>query len=515
MDRREFLKSAAIGAAACALPESLAETPGAVAPRKLPNIVVILADDMGFGDLSCQSIDAKIHTPNMDKLAAQGMRFTDAHSSSAVCTPSRYALLTGQYDWRSRLKRSVLEGYDPPLIPLERMTVSSLLKKHGYTTACLGKWHLGLGWYTKDGQVTPWKDGKSVPQANKVVDYARPLAVSPNNYGFDYSYIFPAALDMGPYCWIENGRVVKAPTEYTPGGDIPRTGFWRPGPIAPGFKHVEVLPEITRRAVNYIDEHAPRSAQTPFFLYVPINAPHRPIAPAPFVHGASQAGAYGDFIVQIDFTVGEIMNALEKNGIAEDTLILLTSDNGSPARTNVDDAPYSMMRIYGHYPNANLRGIKADIWDGGHREPFVMRWPGHIPAGMVNAETVCLSDLLATCAAIVGEKLPADAGEDSCNLLPSMLHGRRTGNSGERQTTIHHSVSGMYAIRSGPWKLNMGLGGGGWTPCNYHAAPDDPEGELFNMEADVGEKKNLYNDYPELVRDLTTRFNEIRFQGHS
>jgi arylsulfatase A-like enzyme len=509
--RREFLGTMGMAAAAAPL---LRATGTPSEQRRLPNIVVILADDMGYGDLSCQSIDSKIHTPNMDRLAAQGMRFTDAHSSSAVCTPSRYSLLTGQYDWRSRLKRYVQVGYDPPLIPQDRMTVASLLKKHGYSTACMGKWHLGMGWRTKDGQVTPWKDGKSVADAHPLIDFDKPLAVTPNNYGFDYSFVFPAALDMPPYCWVENDRVVKAPTDYTKGGNTFETGYWRPGPIAPGFNHVEILPELTQRAVNYIHGHAGASAQTPFFLYLPINGPHWPIAPAPAYRGSSQAGVYGDFMVQIDHSVGAVMDALEKNGIADDTLVILTSDNGSPALLGPDDEPLSVLTKYGHYANANLRGIKADIWDGGHREPFIARWPRHIAPGSVNAETVCLTDLMATVAALLGEKLPENAGEDSCNLLPSMLHGRRTGN-GERQTTIHHSSSGMYAIRNGPWKLNFGLGGGGWTPCAYQPTQDEPEGELFNMDEDIGESKNLYAAHSDMVRELTEHFNEIRFQGHS
>jgi arylsulfatase A-like enzyme len=510
-ERRDFLKSVTYGAAALRFPQKFA--PAQPSGGK-PNIVVILADDMGYGDVSCQSIDTKIHTPHMDRLSAEGMRFTDAHSSSAVCTPSRYALLTGRYCWRSRLKRSVMSGFDAPLIAPHRMTVASLLKKHGYTTACLGKWHLGFGWRTRDGEVSPWKDGKRVDDAAKVVDYDQPLAVSPLDHGFDYFYGFSAALDMPPYCYLENDRLVQAPTEYTHGSNVATEGYWRPGPIAPGFKHVEVLPNLTRRAVKYIDEHASKSAETPFFLYFPINAPHRPVAPAPFVKGSSQAGDYGDFIVEIDWSVGQVMEALERNGIADRTMVILTSDNGSPARTDQDDTPYSLVRLYQHYPNGNLRGIKADIWDGGHREPFIVRWPGKVTPGTTNAETICLADLMATLAAIVGESLPEDAGEDSYNILPSLLMGQRAG-GGIRPTTIHHSVNGMYAIRSGPWKLIQGVGSGGWDPCAYVARPDEPEGQLYNMDVDVEEKENVYDQHPDIVRNLTSLLQEIRLQGHS
>ncbi len=509
-NRRGFLKSIPYGAAALTLPQNVAHPQPAGGK---PNIVVILADDMGYGDISCQSVDNKIHTPRMDRLASEGMRFTDAHSASAVCTPSRYALLTGRYCWRSRMKRSVLQGYDAPLIEPHRMTVGSLLQQHGYTTACIGKWHLGFGWRTKDGQVAPWKDGKQVAEAMNLVDYDQPLAVSPRDQGFDYFYGFSAALDMAPYCYIENDRVVEAPTDYTKGGDTPRTGFWRPGPIAPGFKHVEVLPNLTHRAVQYINEHARQSAETPFFLYFPLNAPHRPICPAPFVKGSSQAGDYGDFIVEIDWAVGQVMDALERNGIADNTLVILTSDNGSPARTNEDDTPYAIIRLYQHYPNGKLRGIKADIWDGGHREPFIVRWPGNVAPGSVNPETIGLTDLMATCAGIVGAKLPAEVGEDSSNILPALLLGQRAG--AIRPSTIHHSIEGMYAIRRGPWKLILGQGNGGWGQCQYKASPDDPEGQLYNMDVDVEEKENVYDQHPEVVRNLTALLQETKLQGHS
>jgi arylsulfatase A len=317
---------------------------------------------------------------------------------------------------------------------------------------------------------------------------------------------------MAPYCYIENDRPAQLPTEYTPGGDSRTTGFWRPGPISPDFKHVEVLPNLTHRVVKYIDDHAPQSKENPFLIYFALTAPHCPIAPADFVKGASQAGGYGDFVVEVDWAVGEVLKALDRNGIANDTLIFFTSDNGSPARTKVDHSPYSMMRIYHHYPNANLRGIKADVWEGGHREPCFARWPRNIPAGTVSHETICLVDLMATCAAIVGEDLPSNAAEDSFNLLPLL---RQQSSRPIRDVTVHQSGEGMYALRQGPWKMIFGVGNGGWDQYKYHAKMDDPYGQLYNIETDIGEKVNLYDQHPEMVKKFWEMLLEIEFQGHS
>jgi len=508
-ERRDFLKSLTLGTAGLSMPRIISGAQRLPQAGSKPNIIFILADDMGYGDPSCQSVDDKIHTPHMDRLAAEGMRFTDAHSGSAVCTPSRYAILTGRYCWRSRLKRGVLRGYDAPLIEPHRETVPSMLKKHGYATAGFGKWHLGLGWKTKDGQVTPWKDGEHLQD----VDFRQPIVDGPLSKGFDYYYGIAASLDMPPYCYIENDRPVQIPTEHTPGGDPHTTGFWRPGPISPDFKHVEVLPNLTHRVAKYIDDHAGRSKETPFFVYFALTGPHQPIAPTDAFKGSSKAGAYGDFVVEVDWAIGEVMKALDRNGISDGTLIIVTSDNGCPARTHIDNNPYAMMRIYHHYPNGKLRGIKADIWEGGHREPFIARWPGQIPAGTTSDETICLADLMATCATIVGEDLLSNAAEDSYNILPAML-ARPSGHP-IREVTIHHSSRGMYALRHGPWKLIFGLGGGGWDKDKYQAKPDDPDGQLYNVESDIEEKVNLYDRHPDRVRTLWNALEEIKFQGHS
>jgi len=497
INRRDFLKALGVGMASLTLPgcdEGLQLSSGGEGIKK-PNIVFIMADDMGYGDLGCYNKKSKIPTPNMDRLAAEGMRFTDAHSPSAVCTPTRYGVLTGRYCWRSRLKRGVLNGYSPALIDTHRMTVASLLKQNGYATACIGKWHLGLG-------------------TDKKTDFNKPLTPGPNALGFDYFYGIPASLDMTPYCYIENDRPVAKPTLTTAAGKASEDGWWRAGAIAPGFKHVEVLPRLTEKAVEYIDKHTAKSKDRPFFMYFALPAPHCPIAPADFVKGRSKAGGYGDFVVEVDWTVGQVVKSLKRNGLTRDTLIIITSDNGSPGRTKIKRDPYSIIEIYGHYPNGKLRGIKADIWDGGHRDPFIARWPGNIPAGTTSDQIVCLTDLMATCAAIVGVELPDNAGEDSYNILPALLDKKL--NKPIREAIVHHSLSGMFSIRQGKWKLILGRGSGGFSkPKTYKPKPGEPEGQLYNLEEDFAESNNLWNEHPEIVERLTNLLDKYKQQGHS
>ena len=493
ISRRGFIQAVGFGAASLLLPGSIKPSDRKKPPRK-PNIIFIMADDMGYGDLSCYGA-SKISTPNIDALAADGIRFTDAHTPSAVCTPTRYGVLTGRYCWRTRLKSGVLNGYSPLLIDSERMTVASLLKRHGYATACIGKWHLGLG-------------------DNKRTDYDKPLTPGPNALGFDYFLGIPASLDMTPYCYIENDRPVVRPTETIEAGKANEDGWWRAGAIAPGFKHVEVLPKLTEKAVEYIDAHAKKTPDKPFFLYFPLTAPHCPIAPADFVKGKSQAGGYGDFVVQVDWTVGRVVEALDKNNLAENTLLIVTSDNGSPARTKVKREPYSMMKVYGHYPNGRLRGIKADIWDGGHRVPFIARWPGNIPKGATSDELICLTDLIATCAAIVGNELPENAGEDSYNILPALL-GKKLAEP-IREAVVHHSMNGTFSIRQGEWKLILGLGSGGFTkPSTIKPKPGGPEGQLYNLADDPAEANNLWADRQDVVNRLTKLLEKYKTEGRS
>jgi len=504
INRREFIKGMGIATAWLAFPGCMRTTKqfASQTPGDKPNIVFIMADDMGYGDLGCYNKDSKIPTPNMDRLAEEGIRFTDAHSPSAVCTPTRYGVLTGRYCWRTRLKRGVLNGYSPCLIDTKRMTVASLLKRYGYATACIGKWHLGLG-------------------SDKKTDFSKPLAPGPNALGFDYFYGISASLDMPPYCYIENDRVVEEPTLTVEAGEASKDGWWRKGPIAPGFKHVDVMPNLTEKAVGYIDKHAGSCGNSPFFMYFALPAPHCPIAPADFVKGRSQAGGYGDYVVEVDWTVGEVVKALERNGLTENTLIMVTSDNGSPGRTKIKRAPYSIIEVYGHYPSGNLRGIKADIWDGGHREPFIARWPARIRAGSTSDELICLTDLLATCAAIVGAKLPPllsstrrRGGEDSYNILPVLLSEKV--DKPIREAVVHHSLSGMFAIRQGKWKLILGRGSGGFTkPSRVKPKPGEPQGQLYDLHKDAAETNNVWAEHPGIVQRLTNLLEKYKKQGHS
>ncbi len=443
-----------------------------------PNIIYILADDMGYGDVSCFNDSSKILTKNMDSLADQGMVFTDAHSNSAVCTPTRYGILTGRYAWRSRMKNGVLWSYDEHLIAPERMTVASMLKQKGYNTACIGKWHLGLDW-AKD--------------ENGVAQLSQPIKNGPNTNGFDYFFGITASLDIPPYLYIENDLVTATTID-----TIDRTqgkGFWRKGPIGNDFKHIEVLPTLTDKAIAYIDEKA--NGEKPFFMYFPLPAPHTPILPTKEFLGKSGTNEYGDFVLMVDDVVGKVMNALKLNGIEENTLVIVTSDNGcSPT------ADYKELAKVGHNPSYIYRGHKADIFEGGHRVSFIARWPAKIDSGKTSTETICLTDLFATCAAIVGENVPENAAEDSYNILP-VLFGE-TMDQPLREATVHHSINGSFSLRQGKWKIEFCPGSGGWSyPTPKQANKIElPQIQLYNLDADIAETTNVADQYPRVVEKL-------------
>jgi arylsulfatase A-like enzyme len=477
-----------------------------------PNVVFILADDMGFGDLACQNPDSKIPTPHLDRLAANGMRFTDAHSPSAVCTPTRYGLLTGRYCWRGRLKRGVLWSWDKPLIEPERLTVGKLLQSHGYDTACIGKWHLGWDWPTTDGK-DPVGMGRSDPNSGANVDFLAAIKNGPTTRGFDY-YFGTAVPNFPPYCFIENDRTVGLPTVMKP-----KAMFGAPGPMLPGWKLEEILPGLGQKTVAYIDAkggHGENRAfgQTqgsPFFIYMPLTAPHTPIAPDVQARGKSRAGAYGDFVHEVDRVVGDVIQALERNGFTDHTLVIFTSDNGSPGRdgTNMNGATNSV-RQFGHNPSYIYRGIKADIWEGGHRVPFLAQWPGKIRPGSVCHKTICHVDLLATCADLLRFQLPSQAGEDSFSFLGDLL-GRSDGGPA-REPVIHHSINGLFAIRQGKWKFVDGAGSGGWS-----GQGDGLPGQLYDLAEDPGEQHNLYEDAAcqGVVNRLKTLLDQYKTQGYS
>ncbi len=501
--RRHFLKAAGCVAGSLALGGSLKRSLGMArsndAPeRKYPNIVVILADDLGFGDPTCYNTLSKIPTPSMDRLAREGIRFTDAHTPSAVCTPTRYGLLTGRYCWRSRLKSGVLGGYSPALIEKDRLTIASMLKRHGYQTGCVGKWHLGLDWVLKDASKKPQADN---------IDYTQTVTNGPQSLGFDYSYIIPASLDMDPYCWVENGRTVEAPTDHTPGSKRRWDGgggFWRAGPVAPSFDFTGVLPTVTSKSIEFVKR---QTEETPFFLYVPFSAPHTPWMPTDEFRGKTEVDWYGDFVAQVDASIGRIVKAIDDAGFGNDTLLVVTSDNGS-------HWPVQQIEKFGHRANDGWRGQKADIHDAGHRVPFFCRWPGMIRPGSRSNQTICLTDLMATFAAVVEDRLPSDAGSDSYNILPAMLTPEM--DEPIREATVHHSLSGMFAIRQGPWKLIEGRGSGGFTaPRLIEPKPGEPKGQLYNLEVDPGEKDNLWSERPEIVKRLTVLLERYKTQGYS
>lgn len=449
-----------------------------------PNIVIILADDLGFGDPGSYNSASLVPTPNLDRLADQGMRFTDAHTPSAVCSPTRYGLLTGRYAWRTELKSGVLWGWSTALIEEGRTTIPSLLQAAGYRTGGVGKWHLGLG----TGERT---------------DYGAPLLPGPTTVGFDYYYGIPASLDMQPYLYFENDRVVASPTDSIEGSTMRRNGgggFWRTGPRSPGFRHIDVIPILTGKAVRFVEEQ--KGSSDPFFLYFALSAPHTPWLPTDEFVGRSGAGPYGDFVTQVDDAIGQVLAALEASGAADNTLLFVTSDNGAHwLETDIEG--------YGHRANGRLRGQKADIWEGGHRVPFIARWPGRVEAGAISGETIVLTDLLATVADVIGVQIPPDSGEDSYSILRVLEGADLEGPI--REATVHHSMDGMFAIRKGDWKLILGLGSGGFTrPARIDPEPGEPPGQLYDLAVDPGENMNVYLEHPDIVDELTELLSRYR-----
>ncbi len=457
-----------------------------------PNIIFIMADDMGYGDLSCFNPESKIKTPNMDKLAADGMRFTNAHSPSAVCTPTRYGVLTGRYCWRTSLKKGVLGGYSKLLIEKDRLTVASMLKDKGYHTACVGKWHLGL-------------------TDTDPVDFSKSLRPGPNEVGFDYWYGIPASLDMAPYCFIENGLPTEPLSSKLPGDTLPR--FYREGDASPGFAVDDVMPNITAKACAFINKQAANNSQEPFFLYFPLTAPHTPWVPLPEYEKMSKAGVYGDFVAQVDSTVGAILDTLKTNGLDDNTIVILTSDNGSYLK-GIGDHNNGVSKEgeynFGHDSNYIFRGQKSDAWDGGHHVPYIVCWPGVVAAGSESAQTVSLVDLTATCADIVGYDLPDTAAEDSYSILPVLQAKTLAGPL--REATVYHSVNGEFAIQKGKWKYIDCVGSGGWS-----GKGDGLPAQLYNTAADPSEKNNLYKNkqYQAKVKELKQLLKKYKSQGHS
>ncbi len=495
--------SALIGLALCLCAFSAADHEEA-----RPNIIYILADDLGYGDLSALNPDSKIQTPNIDRLVREGLSFTDAHSPSAVCTPTRYGILTGRYCWRSRLKSGVLVGVDSVLIEPGRRTVGALLQQSGYHTACIGKWHLGLNWVKKDADQPLYAGDNKWQVARTNIDYTQPVTKGPEDFGFDYSFIIPSSLDIMPYCYLENNQIVEPADAFTEGKSQAVDGrgiFWRPGEVSPGFRHDEVMFTFIDKAVRYIETRA--ATGQPFFLYFPLSAPHTPWLPTDRFKGASDAGDYGDFVRLVDWSVGQLLSTLDSLDLTDNTLVMLTSDNGADW-TDADKAQYD------HLANAGFRGRKADIWEAGHHIPFIARWPGVIAPNTRSDALTSLTDLTATLAALLGRDLDEETAEDSYNLLP-VLRGHSLDHP-IRETIVHHSLDGMFAIRKGHWKLILGRGSGGFTaPRRYTPQAGEPAGQLYNLAYDPSETTNRYDERPDLVAELTELLEKYQREGRS
>ena len=459
-------------------------------PQK-PNIIFILADDMGYGDVSALNEKSKIKTPHLDKMASEGITFTDAHSSSSVSTPSRYSLLTGRYNWRSTLKEGVLWSYSKALIPEGRTTMASMLRQQGYTTACIGKWHLGWNW-------------ANIEAGEENVDFSKPITHGPTTVGFDYFYGIIASLDIPPYVYVENDMPTSSNIQMVEGDSDFR--FWRKGLAADDFSHEDCLPNFTRRAVKYIEEKS--KAKQPFFLYFPLPAPHTPILPTKEFQGKSGLNPYGDFVLMTDDVVGQIISTLEKQGILENTIVVFTTDNGCSPMAHIDE-----LVEMGHNPSYIYRGHKADLYDGGHRIPTFLQWKGTYTPHQVN-QTICLSDFMATFANLTGYKIDQNEAEDSYNLLPALSNPDYKQEI--REATVHHSIDGDFTIRQGKWKLLLAPGSGGWSyPRPGKEPADSPKVQLYNMETDPSEQNSLQSKFPDKVEELTKLLIKYVEEGRS
>lgn len=463
-----------------------------------PNIVIILADDFGVGDIQAHYPANKIPTPHLDRLVRQGMSFTDAHSPSAVCSPTRYGLLTGRYCWRTRLQEWVIAAYEPPLISEGRPTLPGFLSQNGYQTACIGKWHLGWEWPgPQPSRMTEARNG----QASLEWDFTKPLRGGPTARGFNY-YFGVDLPNMPPFTFLENDRVVIPPTErlkLDPDEGVVLPKGFLGTPAAPDWRLQKILPEITRRAVQYIHQQAKGDA--PFFLYFSMTSPHEPVVPSAEFRGKSGIAPIADFVMETDWSAGQVIRAIDEAGIADDTIVIFTADNGHSHYTG-----WEHLIAAGHQPSGPYRGHKGDIWEGGHRVPLVARWPNRIQAGTSSDQMVCLTDIFATCAEIMAEALPSDGAEDSLSFLPALLDKP---NNGGRSQLVSHSNFGEFAYRDGPWKLVFKLGNGNLKQSRGKATVP----ELYNLEADVAEENNLSEEHADIVERMTEQLQTLINRG--
>jgi arylsulfatase A-like enzyme len=498
MNRRDFLKAAGLGAAALVMPSCISREQRITGRNpQSPNIVFIMADDLGYGDISCYNPESKISTPNIDSVALEGVRLTDAHSPSAVCTPTRYGVLTGRYCWRTWLKRGVLNGFSQPLIEKERLTVGRLLQRNGYRTACIGKWHLGVSWQVKSGGPT-----NDVGDAKRV-DFTKPVTDGPKEHGFDYSFITAACSTVDPpYVFIENGSCTAQPTDWME--NIGRETYFasRGGPKVPDWSNEDVDPTYVKKTREFLEQHKADHGDKQFFVYLALSAPHAPWVTPEFIRGLSDEGPRGDLVALVDWSVGQVKADLERLGFADNTILIFTSDNGPRIAGN------------GHKSAGKLRGYKSHIWEGGHQVPFVARWPGRIKTDTISDELVCLTDLIATCGAVVGTELPDDVGEDSFNVLPALL-GKKS-DKPIRSSMVNHSSMGVFCVRRGKWKLILDTkGSGGWVDPRDRKIKAGSPGQLYNLSEDPYEQNNLWDEHPEKVKELKQLLEKFKRQGHS
>lgn len=478
------------------------------AQARPPNVVLVLADDLGYGDVAVYNPQGRIATPHLDRLAREGLRFTDAHTPSGVCTPTRYGLLTGRYAWRTRLTRGVLWGNGDALIDPGQLTLASLLRSRGYYTAAVGKWHLGLRWAVRPG-ATPDRATNGQAAALDWIDYGARIADGPLQHGFDEFFGIPASLDMADYVYVEGDRVVAPPTASLAGVPMALPAFYRPGRASPGFRPERVLADLTTRAVRVVRDRA-RERQ-PFFLYLPLTSPHTPVLPTARFAGRTGLGPYGDFVAETDAAIGEVLAALEETGAAKHTIVIVTSDNGpAPVANLIAD-----LRARGHDSTGGLRGAKQDLYEGGHRVPFIVRWPGVVAPGTTSPATVGLVDVLATVADAIGAPVDERGAEDSVSFLSVLRRPEAAFDRGA--ALVLHSGNGSFAVRDGRWKLCLAPGSGGLSAPRPGSADEQglPSVQLYDLDADPRETANLQGRHPDVVRRLTTLLEGYRQRGRS
>jgi arylsulfatase A-like enzyme len=476
----------------------------------VPNVLLIYADDLGYGDVSCYNpTRGKIPTPHIDQLAARGMRFTDAHSSSGVCSPSRYTLLTGRYHWRSRLQRGIVGLWGPPLIPAERLTLAGLTAGSGFQSACIGKWHLGWDWPIPDDlrpffATTGYGGRKDLTATDDHREawrkvFSQPIPGGPTAVGFD-AYFGTDVPNWPPYCFIRDDQTVGIPATFADPSLFGKNQASQQGPALEGWTLEPILPELTLQAEKFINQQ--KNGNAPWFLYLSLTSPHTPLSVNSPWNGRSSLNPYADFVMETDAMIGRVLQALEESGEANDTLVIFTSDNGCAPYIGVED-----LEKAGHYPSGPFRGYKADAWEGGHRVPFIVSWPGVVKRGSECDELVHQADIFATMAAILGRDLPVDAAEDSFNILP-LLKGQ---NVTIRETSVSCSINGVPSFRLGPWKYIPAPGSGGWGRGGDQSHPV----QLYNLELDPSESQNMAAEEPELLDSMKQTFERIILQGRS